>query len=293
MSRKTLVQVMLIATALAIAGCAKSRYAATSDFVVLGGDKLYFEVSGDGSPLVLVSGGSGMDLRQWQSIAPALSKKYRVISIDPRGIGRSENPSTKYSDNGDIVALLDHLELDRVALIGLSSSGGVVLEFASQHPKRVSGIVAAAPFIPGFDFSQAMLDRLDIFNKAAQAGKEPFLDAMFDDPHFIPAPLDGSVRAGARSNMADNYDKGVGFDPSPPIPIKPPLIERFPRVKSPVLLLAGELDHPEVIRRNTFLAEEISRAQQQVIVQAGHNTPLENPEEFLRATIPFLERLAR
>ena len=293
MNCKLIVQVMLISTALAIAGCAISRNAATSDFLVVSGDNLYFEVSGDGYPLVLVSGGSGMDLRQWESIVPALAEKYRVISYDPRGIGRSDNPSIKYSDTGDIVALLDHLALDRAALIGLSSSGGIVLEFASQYPERVSGVVAAAPFIPGFDFSQAMLDRLAVFSNAAQEGRESFLDAMFEDPHFIPAPLDGSVRSNARSNMAENYDKGSGFDPSLPIPIDPPLIEQLSRIKSPVLLLAGELDHPEVIRRNAFLIEEISLAQQQVIVQAGHNTPLENPEDFLSAAIPFLEQVAR
>lgn len=293
MNCKLIVQVIFIATALAIAGCATSRNATTSDFLVVSGDKLYFEMSGEGYPLVLVSGGSGMDLRQWEPILPALAEKHRTISYDPRGVGRSDNPTIKYSDTSDIVALLDHLALDRVALIGLSSSGGIVLEFASQYPERVSSVVAAAPFIPGFDFSQAMLDRLEVFSNAAQEGRESFLNAMFEDSHFIPAPLDSSVRANARSNMAENYDKGSGFDLSLPIPIDPPLIEQLSRIRSPVLLLAGEQDHPEVLRRNAFLIEEISLAQQQVVVQAGHNIPLENPEGFLRAAIPFLEQVAR
>jgi pimeloyl-ACP methyl ester carboxylesterase len=293
MNNKTSARVILIALSLALVACAEPQYSTKPDFLVLGGDKLYFEVSGDGYPLILVSGSSGMDLRQWTAIAPALSRHYQVIAFDPRGIGRSDNPSVKYSDTTDIEALLDHLELDRAALIGLSSAGGAVLEFASEHPERVSGLIAAAPFIPGFKFSPAMMERLDKFNNAAQRGRESFLDAMFDDPHFIPAPIDGSIRVNARSNMGDNFDKGAGFDPSFPLPISPPLIERLSAVSSPILLIVGELDHPEVIRRNAFIAEKIPQAQQRAIAQAGHNTPLENPEEFLRATMSFLEGVAR
>lgn len=284
---------MLIATAFANVGCATSPKAVVSDFLSVGGDKLYYEVSGAGYPLVLVSGGSGMDLRQWDLIAPALAENYRVIRYDPRGIGRSDNPSVKYSDTVDLEAVLDYLAFDRAGLIGLSSSGGLVLEFASQYPERVSGVVAAAPFVPGFEFSQAMQARLEVFNKAAQEGKQPFLDAMFDDPHFIPAPLNASVRSVARSNMGENYDKGLGFNPSLPIPIEPPLIEQLSGIKSPVLLLAGELDHPEVKRRNAFLTEEISLSQEKIIIQAGHNAPLENPEAFLSAVDPFLKQIAQ
>lgn len=293
MNCRSIIQLLLIAAAIANAGCAVTPKAIVSDFLVVDGDKIYYEVSGEGYPLVLVSGGSGMDLRQWDLITPALAENYRVIRYDPRGIGRSDNPSVKYSDAVDLEALLDYLTLDRAGLIGLSSSGGFVLEFASQYPERVSGVVAAAPFIPGFEFSQAMLTRLEVFNRAAQEGRQPFLDAMLDDPHFIPAPLDASVRSIARSNMGENYDKGFGFDPSLPIPIDPPLIEKLSGIKSSVLLLVGELDHPEVKRRNTFLLERISSSQEKFIIRAGHNTPLENPEAFLSAAVPFLEQIAR
>jgi pimeloyl-ACP methyl ester carboxylesterase len=283
---------LLTVALIALASCDASHgNTANSDYLTIGGDKLYYETSGNGAPLVLVSGGSGMDLRQWDLVVPTLDDNYRVIRYDPRGVGRSDNPSVRYSDTADLAALLDHLDLDRVGLIGLSSAGGFVLEFASLYPERVSGVVAAAPFIPGFEFSQEMLTRLDVFNNAAQEGREPFLDAMLGDPHFIPAPLDASVRSAARINMAENFDKGSGFDPTLPIPIDPPLIERLSGIKSTVLLLAGELDHSEVLRRNSFLEKEIPRASVKVIEKAGHNAPLENPEAFLGAAAPFLQQI--
>lgn len=292
MSKKYFLQILLLSTTFAGASCSVSHSNASSGLLDLGEDKLYYEVSGEGFPLVLVSGGSGMDMRQWERIVPVLAQNYQVISYDPRGIGRSDNPSVRYSDAVDLERLLDYLKVDRVGLIGLSSSGGFVLEFAVQYPERVSGVVAAAPFIPGFEFSQTMLTRLDSINRAAQEGREPFLDAMFEDSYFIPAPLNASVRSVARDNMAQNFDKGGGFDPALPIMMDPPLIKQLSAVKSPVLLLVGELDHPEVLRRNRFLMDELPLAHQKVIVQAGHNTPLENPEAFLSATGPFLEQIA-
>ena len=292
MSKKYILQILLLSATLASASCGFSHNTARSGLLDLGEDHLYYEVSGDGFPMVLVSGGSGMDLRQWERIVPVLAQNYQVISYDPRGLGRSDNPSVRYSDAADLERLLDYLKVDRVGLIGLSSSGGFVLEFAVRYPERVSGIVAAAPFIPGFKFSQTMLTRLDSINRAAQEGREPFLDAMFDDAHFIPAPLNASVRSVARDNMAQNFDKRAGFDPALPIPIDTPLIDQLSEVKSPVLLLVGELDHPEVLRRNRFLMDELPLAHQKVIVQSGHNIPLENPEAFMSATGTFLEQIA-
>ena len=274
-------------------GCAKSSDTPHSGYLALGEDKLYYDVSGDGLPLVLVSGGSGMDLRQWDLIAPTLARSYRVIRYDPRGIGKSDNPTVKYSDAADLNSLLEHLELDRVGLIGLSSAGGFALEFAIQYPQRIAGVVAAAPFVPGFEFSDEMLVRLNIFNQAAERGREAFLDQMFEDPYFIPAPLDNSVRVAARENMGYNFDKGAGFDPSLPIPLSPPLIEQLAEINVPVLLLAGELDHAEVLRRNTYLLENIPAAEEILIPNAGHNGPLENPRAFLEAMNTFLHTITR
>jgi pimeloyl-ACP methyl ester carboxylesterase len=262
-------------------------------YLTLGDDKIYYDVAGSGFPLILVSGGSGMDLRQWDRISPSLAKTYQVIRYDPRGVGMSDNPTTRYSDAADLIELLDHLGLDRVGLIGLSSAGGFVLEFAIQHPERISGLVAAAPFVPGFEFSASMMERLMQFNQAAEKGRETFLDAMFDDDHFIPSPLDPAIRDLARENMGYNFDKGADFDPALPIQMTPPLIEQLQNINSPVLLLAGELDHPEVLRRNKYLLTQIRSADEKIIEQAGHNGPLENPDAFLEAMNSFLRDIAK
>ncbi len=263
----------------------------TTGFLALGNDRLYYEVAGAGVPIVLIGGGSGMDLRQWDRVQALWTPDYRVIRYDPRGVGRSDNPTARYSEADDLAQLLDRLELARVAVIGLSSAGGLALEFAIQHPGRVAGVVVSAPFVPGFSFSDEMMIRLNRFNEAARAGREPFLDAMFEDPHFMPAPLDRAVRGKARQNMAEQFDKGADFDMSLPVAPDPPLIEQLARIQAPVLLLAGELDHPEVLRRNRVFAEQIPTTEQHTVADAGHNTHLENPRGFVAATAGFLGRL--
>jgi pimeloyl-ACP methyl ester carboxylesterase len=263
-----------------------------ADFLPIDDDRIYYEDSGAGFPVVLVAGGSGMGVWQWGPVRDRLSGAFRVLTYEPRGIGNSDNPTSRYSDAQDLTLLLDHLGLDDVALIGLSSSGGFVLEFALRNPERVSGVVASAAFVPGFEFRPSMQTRIERFAKTAQQGREPFLDSMFDDAFFIPAPLNRSVREQARAEMGRNYDKGAGFDRNLPIPLEPPLIEQLNGIESPVLLLAGELDHPEVLRRNRFLASQIPATNESIISNAGHNPQLENPDEFVASSVPFLTELA-
>jgi pimeloyl-ACP methyl ester carboxylesterase len=261
---------------------------AHAEFFVHEVDRLHYEVTGHGSPIILVSGGGGMDARQWDFVAPGLAQSHRVITYEPRGVGKSDNPTVKYSDTADLNGLLDHLGLDSVILIGVSSAGGFALEFAIQYPDRVSRVVAAAPFVPGFEFSEVMMTRLNDFNRAAQQGRDVFLDKMFADPHFIPAPLDRTVRNLARKIMTDQFDKGDEFDETLTIPLQPPLIEQLAAIRVPVLMLAGELDHPEVLRRNKFLTAEIRSAEESMIPDAGHNGQLENPDAFRNAMKSFL-----
>lgn len=266
---------------------------ARSGYFPVGNDEIYFELEGSGFPLVLASGGSGMDLRQWDLVAPHLIESYTVLRYDPRGIGKSDNPTEVYSDTADLEALLRHLAIEDRILIGLSSSGGFVLEYALQYPARVTGVIAAAPFVPGFQFSEAMLARLDRFSAAAASGKEAFLDSMLGDAHFVPAPLNRSIRTAVRENMGMNYDKGAGFDPTLAVQLKPPLIEQLTNISPSVLLLAGALDHAEVHRRNGFLGEQIPSNRQLAIADAGHNAPLENPTAFVQAIQPFLEEFGK
>ena len=108
---------------------------------------MYYEVTGEGIPLVFVHGGLGGG-RGSESFRrthmAALARHARVIAFDRRAAGHSEEPAAGYGFAdfvADIAGLLDHLGCERAVLAGTSAGGPQVLQFALDHPRRVMGLV--------------------------------------------------------------------------------------------------------------------------------------------------------
>ncbi|SBT45411.1 alpha/beta fold hydrolase [Micromonospora auratinigra] len=107
------------------------------------GVRLWYEVHGSGRPLVLLHGGYG-SVETFARIRPALLARRRVIAVDLPGHGRTadgDRPWRYESMADDIAALLGHLDLPAVDLLGYSLGGGVALRAAIQHPARVRRLV--------------------------------------------------------------------------------------------------------------------------------------------------------
>ncbi|HEY0932674.1 MAG TPA: alpha/beta fold hydrolase [Trebonia sp.] len=90
------------------------------------------------------------DSRFWAPVLPALTAAYRVIRYDARGFGRSPAPVVKFSLYDDLLAVLAHYRLDRVALAGCSQGGATGLALAVEQPARLSALVLLCPGIPGY-----------------------------------------------------------------------------------------------------------------------------------------------
>lgn len=117
----------------------------TSGHLELGDLRIYHEETGEGSPLVLVHGGV-LDIEQsWRELLPVLASRHRVVALELQGHGRTNDtnrPITPAALAGDVVALLDHLGIDRAHVLGHSLGGAVALELAVSHPDRVRSVVA-------------------------------------------------------------------------------------------------------------------------------------------------------
>lgn len=116
------------------------------------GFRMHFEVRGDGAPLLLLHGGMGVG-GDWMHVFPGDPPGYRVIVPDLRGHGRSTNPSGVFTFRQcarDVLALLDHLEVDRVRAIGVSMGAKTLLHVATMRPDAVSAmvLVSATPRFP-------------------------------------------------------------------------------------------------------------------------------------------------
>jgi pimeloyl-ACP methyl ester carboxylesterase len=113
--------------------------------------EMYYAIYGEGEPVLLIHGGLG-HADVWGFQVPALAQDHKVIVADSRGHGRSirsEQPFGYELMADDYLALLDHLGIDKVALVGWSDGGVIGLDIAIRHPERLSGLYAfAANYVP-------------------------------------------------------------------------------------------------------------------------------------------------
>jgi pimeloyl-ACP methyl ester carboxylesterase len=114
--------------------------------------QLWYEDRGDGEPLLLIHGFMGVGAN-WQYVFPADPEGFRIIAPDMRGHGRSTNPSGTFTFRQsalDLLALLDHLRVDRFKAIGLSGGGITLLHMATLQRSRVEAmvLVSAPPYFP-------------------------------------------------------------------------------------------------------------------------------------------------
>ena len=128
-------------------------------YVERDGVKIAYEVFGDGDTTVLfVPGRPIVHSRAWKAQVPYLARTCRVITVDPRGNGRSDRPTdpTAYGDLqfvADTIAVLDAIDIERAVLVGLCQSAWQALVCAALHPDRVQGVVAIGPWRPRHDSS--------------------------------------------------------------------------------------------------------------------------------------------
>src|SRR5262249_12800233 len=115
---------------------------------------LYYELQGSagdmeharGKPVVIFLHGLGSSTRDWELQVPHFTSDYRVLLIDMRGHGRSDKSKGPYAMAqfaGDVVALLDHLGIEQVHVVGLSMGGMIAFQLAVDHPQRLRSMVIA------------------------------------------------------------------------------------------------------------------------------------------------------
>ena len=113
----------------------------------LGNVSFHLEESGEGQPLVLLHGLLGSIERDWRRFIPLFSREYRVIAVDMRGHGLTDNPEGRLSDElfrDDFIGLLNALHLESVLVCGHSLGGFVGLVAGIRYPGRVRALVMHA-----------------------------------------------------------------------------------------------------------------------------------------------------
>jgi pimeloyl-ACP methyl ester carboxylesterase len=124
--------------------------ASQSGFAEVNGIRMYYEVHGEGPPLVLIHGGGSTIESNFFRVLPLFSKTHRVIAMEEQGHGHTpviDRPFTFENSADDIAALLDFLKVDKADIFGFSNGGNIAMQIAIRHPKKVNKLIVASAMI--------------------------------------------------------------------------------------------------------------------------------------------------
>jgi len=234
---------------------AKSGYGKNKKgkYIDLGDAKIYTEEYGEGEPLLLLHGNNG-SIEDFYRQIPFFAKHFRVIAIDTRGQGRSTDLSSgAYSYDGfsvDLYKITNALGLQKVNILGWSDGGNTALTFNLAHPEMVSKIVTIGANLDPAGVKDSLLVS---FREQLSVDSLPrnhrLIRLMLEHPHITPQQLQS--------------------------------------IENPVLVIAGSED---VIKpdHTQLIADKIKRSQLQIIPNATHYVPFEQPDQLNKIILDFL-----
>lgn len=285
-----------------------------------GGEHLrmaYMDVATSGAPngrTALLLHGRNFPSSYWQGVIEGLSRDgYRVVVPDQIGFNKSSKPTHDLHFDqlaANTVALLDHLGIDKVDVIGHSTGGMLSVRLARSAPERVERIVLAAPigledyrfYVPPVPLEQlmAMEDKV-----TAESYRKQLITAY--SLTLPPEALDPYVAARTRVKGAADYPRWLRtFANTFQMIWREPVVHEIPLLTQPVLFVMGENDHlapgknfaPEAVRaqmgHNADLAKALAAkmpdGQVEVFQGTGHLVHLEQPERFNDIVLGFLNK---
>jgi 3-oxoadipate enol-lactonase len=250
-----------------------------------------YVIEGEG-PVVTFSHSLGCNLSMWDAQAAALRGGYRVLRFDTRGHGQSGAPAGAYTLNQlaeDLHGLLAGLGIARTHFVGLSMGGMIGQVFALKYPEMVQSLVlcdttsrypaAAAP---------VWQDRIKTVEaKGMEPLVEPTLGRWFTAPFRARrADLMAQVGAMIRDTPAQGY---IGCCHAIP---KINVTDRLGAVACPALVIVGEEDPGTPVEMARDIQAALPSAELAILRSASHLSNLEQPEEFNRVLLRFLDKAA-
>jgi pimeloyl-ACP methyl ester carboxylesterase len=233
--------------------------------------QMYYEIynAAGGDPVLLLHGGLGSTLN-WGNQVPALVGKHKVIALDSRGHGRStrsEQPFGYELMASDVLAMMDHLKLDKVSIVGWSDGGIIGLVLAMQHPERVSKL-----FAYGANYNVS--------------GVNP---AVETDPVFgqaIGIAMENYQKLSPTPGEFDNFLKQISAMWFSQPDFKP---DQLGAIKVPTVIADGQYEEAILPAHTVELAKLIPGAKLVIIPNVSHMGMWQDPAAFNKEMTAFLD----
>ena len=273
-----------------------SRYAQVSDDL-----RLHYHEAGDpaAETIVLLHGG-GPGASSWSNFSKniaVLAEHFHVLAVDQPGYGYSDKPTdhVQYHRHSAtaLLALFDHLGIERAALVGNSLGGGTAVRFALDHPERAGRLVLMGPGGLSVNlFAPDPTEGVKLLGKFAYAPTRETLEAfvrimVFDQSLVTPELIDerfaiastpeslAALRAMVKSFAGPDFELGMMW-------------REVHKLRQRVLLIWGREDRVNPLDGALVALKQIPRVQLHVFGQCGHWAQLEKFDEFNKLTLDFL-----
>lgn len=253
------------------------------------GINLYYEVHGEGYPVVLISG-LGSQGQSWDTQVPIYSKHYKVVVFDNRGAGKSDKPKAPYTTEqmaDDTAALMDVLSIERAHIVGKSMGGMIAQWLAIKYPERVDRIVMGC--------SSGSRDKVG--NGILKMGREIASKVGLRAVWFMALHL-GYSREYIEDNI-DRLNKASELLKESPEALEGYIgqsiaceghntISELPKIKSPAFVMMGDSDLITAPARTRELSELIPKSELCVFSDVGHGFWRERQQEVDGLVLHFL-----
>lgn len=255
-------------------------------FAAANGLEIYYREWGDGRPLILLHGATDTH-KFWSPFVPFFSERYRVITPDNRGHGRTINPDVNLTYPmmaDDLAGLIQALDLVDPLILGYSDGGQAALEVAIRYPDLAGALVIGGVW---FQFSRWYQDAITNagFISAGRIDYEVFerqvpenWEEQLREAHQDPRPDYPRILL---SNLAQLWWTPLNYTE-----------EDFQKVSVPTLIIMGEKDEMIHWKEGQELAAQIPHAEFALIPDAGHTEVIVDDGAFLRLVVDFLARRA-
>lgn len=271
------------------------------------GTTIAYEVNGQGDLPILLLPGLATARGYFQFFEPLLRDHFTTILVDPRGLGESPSDDTEYTAEtwaDDFAALIDHLGLGRVHVLGSSHGGCMALAMAHRYPDKITSMVIAG----GFSELNRLMEinlrlRLNLVSQLGMGTEIADHVTMWTNrPDFLDTEQgQRAVEANTKSIMAADPDRYMAMVRSmqhwgrvlESQQDEPSFTAHLPEIQHPTLALTGDSDHYIPAGLSKLMAEQMPNGEYLEIAQCGHIAVQERPDAVADAVTEFVRRHAK
>jgi pimeloyl-ACP methyl ester carboxylesterase len=258
-----------------------TRTGERSGFADVNGLHMYYELHGQGTPLLLLHGGIMTIDLSFARLIPPLAQSHLVIGVEMQGHGRTadiERTLTPAALAEDIVGLLDHLDIDRAHVLGHSMGGATALELAVSHPTRVQSIVPVSASVRPDGMHEDVTDPAKMATSTRLPTARDFADMRDAYTKLSPHPerFDAFIAATGRANL-----DMVGWSD-----------EQLAGITAPTLLIIGDHDFV-TIEHAALMKKLIPDAYLAVLPNTTHMDATRRPELLVPMVSDFIRQTSK